>query len=309
MMVVMSTLASPRRGLGVAAGLDGGLVRELAARCEQLGYQSLWSNDEPAAPGLATLAEFAAATEKVELGVGVLPLHRYQPAEIADEVERLGIDPARLWLGIGSGALSPQIDALQRAVAELRRLLPETTRVIVAAMRPRLCRLGGAIADGVLLNWMLPGQAAEARQWVREGAAEHGRDAPVVASYVRVAVGPKASRRLREEEGFYRTINEGHRKHFAAMDVPSGAWESQPRSGPRSCDALAPYHSALDLPIVRVLADADARLAQSGHGRGSAIAHGPRGGSSSGRWLCAVLPDRFASWPRSSATESATQQV
>jgi hypothetical protein len=44
----------------------------------------------------------------------VLPLHRYQPAEIAGEVERLGIDPARRRLGIGSGALSPQIDSLQR---------------------------------------------------------------------------------------------------------------------------------------------------------------------------------------------------
>ena len=160
------------------AGLDAGLAREMAAHCEQLGYQSLWSNDEPAAPGLATLAEFAAATEKIQLGVGVLPLHRYQPAEIAGEVERLGIDPARLWLGIGSGALSSQIDSLQRAVAELRRLLPETTRVIVAAMRPRLCRLGGAIADGVLLNWMLPDQAEKARQWVREGATEHAQWRP-----------------------------------------------------------------------------------------------------------------------------------
>jgi len=257
MIGVMTAAASAHRGLGVTAGLDAGLARELAAHCEQVGYQSLWSNDEPAAPGLATLAQFAAATANVQLGVGVLPLHRYQPAQIAGEVERLGIDPARLWLGIGSGALSPQIDALQRAVAELRSLLPEATRVIVAAMRPRLCRLGGAIADGVLLNWMLPGQAANARQWVREGAAEHGQMAPVVASYVRVAVGPEASRRLREEEGFYRTINEGHRKHFAAMDVPLGSVGIAASQRSEVIDALAPYHSALDLPIVRVLADAD----------------------------------------------------
>ena len=124
-------------------------------------------------------------------------------------------------------------------------------------MRPRLCRLGGAIADGVLLNWMLPGQAGKARQWVREAAAEHGQMAPVVASYVRVAVGPKASRRLREEEGFYRTINEGHRKHFAAMDVPVGSVGIAASQRSEVIDALAPYHSALDLPIVRVLADAD----------------------------------------------------
>ena len=189
--------------------------------------------------------------------MGVLPLHRYQPAQIAAEVDRLGIDPARLWLGIGSGALPLQIDALQRAVAELRALLPEATRIVVAAMRPRLCRLGGAVADGVLLNWMLPGQAARARGWVREAAAGQGRR-PRVASYVRVALGPGANRRLCEEEGFYRSINEGHRKHFAAMDVAVGSVGIEASERSDLLEALAPYHSALDLPIVRVLADADA---------------------------------------------------
>jgi alkanesulfonate monooxygenase SsuD/methylene tetrahydromethanopterin reductase-like flavin-dependent oxidoreductase (luciferase family) len=186
-----------------------------------------------------------------------LPLHRYQPAQIAAEIDRLGLDPTRLWVGIGSGALPRQIDALRRAVAELRTLLPDTTRVMVAAMRPRLCRLGGAIADGVLLNWMLPAQAARAREWVREGAADQRRPPPVVASYLRVAVGPGATRRLRAEEGFYRTINEAHSRHFAAMDVPVGSVGIAASRRPELLEALASYHSALDLPIVRVLADRD----------------------------------------------------
>jgi alkanesulfonate monooxygenase SsuD/methylene tetrahydromethanopterin reductase-like flavin-dependent oxidoreductase (luciferase family) len=256
----MSTLASPRRGLGITAGLDGGLARELAARCEQLGYHSLWSNDEPAASGLDTLAQFAAATARVQLGVGVLPLHRYTPAQIAAEVARLELDPARLWIGIGSGALPRQIDALQRAVAELRTRLPDATRLMMAAMRPRLCRLGGAVADGVLLNWMPPGEAARARAWVHEGAAEHGRPAPLVASYVRVAVGPGASRRLADEESFYRTINAGHRQHFAAIGLPVGSVGIAASQRSDVLQALAPYHRALDLPIVRVLADEDASL-------------------------------------------------
>jgi hypothetical protein len=52
----------------------------------------------------------------------------------------------------------------------------------------------------MLLYWMLPGQAARAREWVRGGATQQGRTPPVVASYVRVALGHGASRRLREEE-------------------------------------------------------------------------------------------------------------
>src|SRR5262245_46305072 len=141
---LLMALASTARGLGITGGLDAGLARELAARCEGLGYHSLWSNDEPSARGLDTLAVFSAVTAPVQLGVGVLPLHRYTPASTAAEVDRLELDPARLWLGIGSGALSSQVDPLERAVAELRTLLPEGARIMVAAMRPRLCRLGGA---------------------------------------------------------------------------------------------------------------------------------------------------------------------
>jgi alkanesulfonate monooxygenase SsuD/methylene tetrahydromethanopterin reductase-like flavin-dependent oxidoreductase (luciferase family) len=248
---------STHRGLGITAGLDAGLARELAARCEELDYHSVWSNDEPDARGLETLAQFSAATARLQLGVGVLPLHRHDPARIAAEIDRLGIDPSRLWLGIGSGTLARHVDPLRRSVTELRARLPEATRIIVAAMRPRLCRLGGAIADGVLLNWMLPDQAARAREWVREGAAERGRSAPVVASYVRVAVGPGAAQRLHSAERFYRTINEAHRMHFAAMDVPVGAVGIAASQRSDVVQALAAYHRALDLPIVRALADAD----------------------------------------------------
>ena len=246
------------RGLGIAAGLEAGLAWALAARCEQLGYHSLWSNDEPGASGLKTLADLAVAAPKVELGVGVLPLDRHQPARIATEIDRLGIDPAKLWIGIGSGQLCRQIDALERAVAELREILPAETRIVIAAMRPRLCRLGGAVADGVLLNWMLPDHVAEARRRVQEGADKAGRAAPVVASYVRVAAGSGSLQRLRDEERRYRAINEDHRKHFAAMNVPLGSVGVAAATPPEVHQKLAPYQSALDLPIVRVLANPDA---------------------------------------------------
>ena len=37
-------------GLGVDAGLAPEVARDLAARCAELGYGSLWTNDEPNAP-------------------------------------------------------------------------------------------------------------------------------------------------------------------------------------------------------------------------------------------------------------------
>jgi alkanesulfonate monooxygenase SsuD/methylene tetrahydromethanopterin reductase-like flavin-dependent oxidoreductase (luciferase family) len=253
----MTTSTAIGRGLGVNAGLDANLAGQLAARCAQLGYHSLWSNDEPTAPGLETLAAFAAAAPQLDLGVGVLPLDRYRPARIAADIQRLGLDPARLWLGIGSGQLRPQLEAVRYAVVELRDLLPKDTRIVVAAMRPQLCRLGGAIADGVLLNWMLPTQAAKARRWVQAGAEDEGRTPPLTALYVRVAVGSGSMDRLRDEEGRYREINEGHRQHFADMDVPVGSVgvAAAERSG--VLEGLERYGSAVNLPIARVLASTD----------------------------------------------------
>jgi alkanesulfonate monooxygenase SsuD/methylene tetrahydromethanopterin reductase-like flavin-dependent oxidoreductase (luciferase family) len=254
----MNTSTPIRRGLGITAGLDPGLARDLAVRCEQLGYHSLWSNDEPASPGLEMLAHFAAAAPRLELGVGVLPLDRHQPIRIAAEITRLGLDPAKLWIGVGSGQLCAPIHLVQRAVAELRELLPEGTRIVLAAMRPRMCQLGGAIADAVLLNWMLPAQAAQAGRWVQQGADQAGRAAPVVAAYVRVAVGPGARQRLRGEERRYRNINEAHGRHFEAMDVSLGSVGVVASTRPGVLDGLAPYHSALDLPIARLLTNQDA---------------------------------------------------
>ncbi|HJU52533.1 MAG TPA: LLM class flavin-dependent oxidoreductase [Acidimicrobiia bacterium] len=244
-------------GLGVTAGVHPDLAHDLASRCQELGYQSLWSNDGERAPGLVTLAHFASGAPKLDLGVGVLPLDRHPPTKIKADIDRLGLDPARLWIGVGSGPLRPPVEAVRRAVGELRELLPDGTRIVVAAMRPRLCRLGGEIADAVLLNWMLPAQAAKARSWVEEG--QHGSDGrkPLLATYVRVAVGPEAKQRLRTEESRYREINEGHRRHFAAMDVEVGSVGIAATRRAEVVEGLEPYESAVDLTIVRALATGD----------------------------------------------------
>jgi hypothetical protein len=105
---------------------------------------------------------------------------------------------------------------------------------------------------------MLPTHAAQARRWVHEGAATAGRAAPVVASYVRVALGPGAAQRLQDEEGHYRNKNESHRQYFEGMDVELGSVGVAASTRQDVLDGLAPYHSVLDLPIARVLARHDA---------------------------------------------------
>ena len=259
--------------LGVTAGLDADSARALALRCADLGYGSLWANDDPTAPGLEVLAQFAAGAPQLDLGVGVLPLDRHPPQQIAADVDRLGLDPAKLMIGIGSGRLRPALQPVRTAVAELRRLLPDA-RVVVGAMRPQLCRLGGAFADGVLLNWMLPAHAERGRGWIHEGAAAEGRTPPITALYVRVAVGPGSTQRLHDEEGRYRRLTAAD---FEAMDVPLGAVGVAAADRSEAVEALAPYRQAVDLTIVRVLAGGDVPVAGRGRRGGSAVGATHRG--------------------------------
>jgi alkanesulfonate monooxygenase SsuD/methylene tetrahydromethanopterin reductase-like flavin-dependent oxidoreductase (luciferase family) len=247
------------RGLGVAAGLDPNVVHALAARCAADGYRSLWSNDHPMASGLETAAEFQATAPALEVGVAVLALDRHQPADIAAHLSRLDIDPSRLWLGIGAGFTKRPLGVVEDGLAALRSALPQETRVIVAAMGPKMCALAGAKADGVFLNWMTPERAAWARERVAEGAREAGRESPPpVFGYVRVAVGDDAAQRLLKEESFYRELHQGYTRHFSALAREPGSVGIAAVDPAEVQAELAPYEAAIDHIVVRALAHADA---------------------------------------------------
>jgi alkanesulfonate monooxygenase SsuD/methylene tetrahydromethanopterin reductase-like flavin-dependent oxidoreductase (luciferase family) len=242
------------RGFGVAAGLDPEVARPLAARCAELGYGSAWSNDHPGAKGLETLAEFARAAPATDLGVAVIALDRTPPGEIAADIERLGLDPARLWLGVGAGFSERPLTRMRESLPELREKLPGV-RLVLAAMGPRMCELAGAEFDGAFFNWMTPTFAAGAREKVEAGAAAAGRDAPPVFGYVRTAVGPDAAERLAKEESFYRDLHDGYRNHFARLGEPEGTVGVAAADSDEAREALAAYE-ALDTVVVRGLASA-----------------------------------------------------
>lgn len=243
------------RAFGVAAGLDPEVARPLAARCEELGYDSMWSNDHPGAKGLETLAEFAAAAPSVELGVGVIAIDRTPPDQIAADLDRVGTDPAKLWLGVGAGFSKKPLTAMREALPQLREALPGV-RLVLAAMGPKMCALAGSDYDGAFFNWMTPEFAAGAREKVEAGAAEAGRKTPPVFGYVRTAVGPDAAERLAKEESFYRDLHPGYRNHFDRLAEPEGTVGVAVPDAPSAQQALAAY-TALDTPVVRGLASAN----------------------------------------------------
>jgi len=242
------------RGFGVAAGLDPEVARALAARCAELGYDSLWSNDHPGAKGLETLAEFGAAAPRLDLGVAVIALDRTSPEQIAADIERVGLDPSRLWLGVGAGFSKKPLTQMRESLPELRERLPGV-RLVLAAMGPKMCALAGAEFDGVFFNWMTPEFAAGARKEVEAGAREAGRDCPPVFGYVRTAVGPDAAERLAKEESFYRDLHDGYRNHFDRLGEPEGTVGVAAADRDAAQQALAAY-TALDTIVVRGLASA-----------------------------------------------------
>jgi alkanesulfonate monooxygenase SsuD/methylene tetrahydromethanopterin reductase-like flavin-dependent oxidoreductase (luciferase family) len=243
-----------KRGFGVAAGLEPAVAAPLAACCRELGYSSIWSNDHPGAKGLETVAEFAQAADGIDLGVAVIALDRQSPDEIAVDIERLGLDRERLWLGVGAGFSRKPLTRMREALDELREELP-SVRLVLAAMGPKMCALSGSAYDGAFLNWMTPGFAAKARAQVEGGAGEADRPAPPVFGYVRTAVGPDAAERLAKEESFYRDLHDGYRNHFVRLGEPEGRVGVAAADSEHAQSALGQY-TALDVVVVRGLASA-----------------------------------------------------
>jgi alkanesulfonate monooxygenase SsuD/methylene tetrahydromethanopterin reductase-like flavin-dependent oxidoreductase (luciferase family) len=241
-------------GFGITAQRDpaGVGVARLAAGLEALGYDELWANDGRLGSGLATLAAAAGASLRLDLCLGVAPLSERTAAEIAAEVERLGIPHQRLVLGVGTGSGSSLV-TVRNAVTELRGLLPDV-RLAMAALGPRMCTLAGEVADIVLLNWSYPDRIAWSGERIAEGAATAGRPLPRVAGYVRVAIGPDAPARLAAEGERYRQRPRPYTRLLDAQDTTQRGMPGVASVDPARVPALlAPYREALDSCVVRAL--------------------------------------------------------
>lgn len=110
-------------------------LRGFARAVERLGYDDLWfSEDLPWAGGIATAAVALSCTERIRVGIGLLPAVTRNVATAAMEIGALArIFPGRLAIGLGTGvpAWMEQIGArthrrfaaLGEATDVLRRLL------------------------------------------------------------------------------------------------------------------------------------------------------------------------------------------
>jgi alkanesulfonate monooxygenase SsuD/methylene tetrahydromethanopterin reductase-like flavin-dependent oxidoreductase (luciferase family) len=240
-------------GFALFAGVAGEIIRACAREAEALRYTSFWVNHPGPTDGLAALAQAAAETRAIALGVGVIPLHTRGPESIVQGVRDTRLPLERLLLGVGS----PNPRSLERVrdgVAALRAQL--STRIIVAALGPKMCRLAGEVADGVLLNWLTPEHARRSADLVREGAAAAGRPTPTLHAYVRLAVGTAAGARLAEEADRYARIP-AYAANFARMGVKPIDTAIAVQAPDGIAAALARWQGAVDEVVLRAITAGD----------------------------------------------------
>ena len=207
----------------------------LAAVADECGFDQIWvSNDLFFHSAPVLIAAAAAVTGRIALGVGVFNPVSMHPSEIAMAVASLDeLAHGRVLLGMGAGAdrflswaglaFDPPVARTEKAIAEIRSLLGggapwlaegrmriEVTPapIYVGAMGPRMLRLAGRVADGVLPLLFPPSHYRVAAAQIAEGAAIAGRDPTTidVAACIWCSIAPdreRARRALADKIAYY----------------------------------------------------------------------------------------------------------
>jgi alkanesulfonate monooxygenase SsuD/methylene tetrahydromethanopterin reductase-like flavin-dependent oxidoreductase (luciferase family) len=211
-------------------------LRPVARAADEAGLAQLWLwEDCFAQSGIAAAAAALAWTERLAVGVGLLPVPLRNVALTAMELSTLfRLFPGRAvvavghgvqdWMGqVGARAESPMTllreytDAL-RALLRGERLTvqgryvrldavaldwPPTgpVPILAGATGPRTLRLSGEISDGTILGASTdPEGVLAARRLVDEGRAAAGRTDPhPLVAYLHTATGPGAAERMAAE--------------------------------------------------------------------------------------------------------------
>src|SRR5688572_2064138 len=241
------------QGFALFAATPSEIISASAREAEALGYTSFWVNHPGSFDGLGALAVAAGHTRRLELGIGVIPLHTRGPESIVQGVRTHTLPLDRLLLGVGSPNPNP-LKRVRDGVAALRRELQ--TRVVVAALGPKMCALAGEVADGVLLNWVTPDYARRSADIVREAASKAGRKAPKVFAYVRLAMGAAAAAKLQEEGDRYAAIP-AYGANFARIGVKPAETGIMADTPQAVAKALALWRGAVDEVVIRAITAAD----------------------------------------------------
>jgi alkanesulfonate monooxygenase SsuD/methylene tetrahydromethanopterin reductase-like flavin-dependent oxidoreductase (luciferase family) len=226
------------------------LVRHVRA-AEAAGFAEVWLwEDCFKGGGIAQVATALAATERVTVGLGIMPAPVRNAAFTAMECALVGrLHPGRFHPGLGHGVADWMRQIAARPKSSMT-LLEETTVAVRALLRgetvstegryvrlrevaldhpparvppvslgvvgPKGLELSGRVADGTVLDWLsAPGFVRHARERIDAGRAAEGRTEPHRLTVFLLAAGDEATAR-REVDA--RLAVGGEQERF--MDVP-----------------------------------------------------------------------------------------
>jgi F420-dependent oxidoreductase-like protein len=189
--------------------LDESIARAKIA--ERLGYESVWTTQLPDARDASLVfAAYAANTERVKLGTGVLPIYTRHPtamvqmAATLDEVSRgrfilgLGVSHKVTVEGMWGLKLEEPVEAMREYLTIVRTSLrdgecafegryftarwrysaprPADLPIMISARNPRMLELAGELTDGVVLYMCNPAYIKDqVIPAVRRGREKAGR--------------------------------------------------------------------------------------------------------------------------------------
>jgi 5,10-methylenetetrahydromethanopterin reductase len=197
-----------------AHGIREGL--QYAREAEAKGFTAVWQADSRLVrDAVVPMAAFAAGTDRIRVGSGVIDIWTRNPARLASTFSTLDdLAPGRIICGLGAWwdplAARVGIDrakplrAMREVVAAVRGLLanetvtldgqhvhldgveldyvyqerrPKDVPIYIGATGMQMMELAGEISDGVVLNYLVdPAYNATAMAALERGAAKAGRD-------------------------------------------------------------------------------------------------------------------------------------
>lgn len=204
-------MARPQIGFQIPCRLPATRIAGLARQVEAAGFDELWLVEDCFyAGGIAATGTALAATERIMVGIGILPAVARNAAFTAMEVAALAdAYPGRLTVGLGHGmrdwmrqigaapaspltALAEHIDAVRRLLAgdtvtvkgtyvqldnvKLEFPPPQPPPIVAGVRGPKSLELSGRHADGTLLaEPVTPAYLASARASIHRGQADNPR--------------------------------------------------------------------------------------------------------------------------------------
>jgi probable F420-dependent oxidoreductase len=182
----------------------------LAVQAEKLGYDDLWLADAGGLDALTLCPMILENTEKVRLGIAVVPAYTRTPAVLASTLSVIGqAYPGRFVPGLGTSShtiiegwhglkLDKPLTRMKETMTVLRSMMAgektnfegQTLRskgyrqaplehsppIYLAGLRPKMLEAAAAVSDGVILNLFPRGALPRIIEHIAAGAESAGKD-------------------------------------------------------------------------------------------------------------------------------------